>query len=201
MRRVGLGEDRKPASPPAPRKIDDFRPRSRRSDRAWSRTICRIRLSWEHDDMPHRLALFAVGLLIAYFPGHSVFGESPTGVSVETSAPSAVAASSGPQGAIIISDIARWNHPVKAVFGKYGVTVRKVIITNRHPVFEVEFPFDPQTEPNNELLNALFVDLLHANSHWAFSIMVPNDRMEFDVSQDRRTGKISIENRLVAPAE
>lgn len=90
--------------------------------------------------------------------------------------------------------MSHWEHPAKAVFERYGVTLRKVVIDGRHPTFEVGLPFDPQTEPNEKRLDALLVDLLRANGQWAYSLAAPDDGIEYEVSRAGSAGKISIEN-------
>ena len=59
--------------------------------------------------------------------------------------PSASSAASQP--AKVITDIAHWQHPAKAVFAKYKVTLKSVTVVGRHATFEVAFPSIPRPSP------------------------------------------------------
>jgi hypothetical protein len=101
----------------------------------------------------------------------------------------------------VTADFAHWQHPTKAVFTKYGVTLRKVTITDGLASFEVEFPFDPQTSPNAKKLSALCVELLTANGKRPYALIAPDDQVEFNVSWQREGQKIVIENRAYVAAK
>jgi hypothetical protein len=104
------------------------------------------------------------------------------------------AASQAPQ---VITDIAHWQHPTKAVFAKYKVALRSVAVQDRYATFQVAFPFDPQTEPNAATLRALCLDLLKANGSWSYALVSSDDHIEIDVSWDKQARKISIDNHPI----
>ena len=99
----------------------------------------------------------------------------------------------------VITDIEHWRHPTKAVFAKFGVTLRKVTIAGRYPTFDVQFSFDPQTSPNEKKLDELCAAVLRANGQWPYSLVARDDKIEFDVAWDKRARKITIDNHAVAP--
>lgn len=114
---------------------------------------------------------------------------------------SAPAAASAPASASapgrVISDVAAWQHPTKAVFAKYKVTLKSVTVQDKFATFRVEFPFDPQTEPNAARMQSLCLDLLKANGSWSYALVSEQDHLEIDVSWDKRAGRISIDNHPV----
>jgi len=137
--------------------------------------------------------LSAVALLaLLMFAGCSRAVEAPPAASVPL--PAAVAASAP---ATVITDIATWKHPTKAVFDKYKVTLKAVTVRDKYATFQVEFPFDPQTQPNAARLQALCLDLLKANGSWNYALVSAQDHLEIDVSWDKAARKISIDNHPV----
>lgn len=109
----------------------------------------------------------------------------------------ASAASATSQSAKVVTDIANWQHPAKAVFAKYNVTLKSVTVVDRHATFDVAFPFDPQTEPNAARLQALCLELLKANGSWGYALVSSDDHIEIDVSWNAQTRKITIDNHAV----
>ena len=99
----------------------------------------------------------------------------------------------------VITDLAHGQHPAKAVFSTYGVTLRKLVIFDRYPVFEVGFPFDPQTAPNEKTLLALCTALLKANAMRPYALVAADDGVEFDVAWDHGHRKVVIENHAPGP--
>ena len=99
--------------------------------------------------------------------------------------------------AVTTIDIAAWQHPTKAVLAKYKVVLKSVTLQDRFATFQVEFPFDPQTEPNAARLQALCLELLRANGSWNYALVSGPDHLEIDVSWDKRAGRISIDNHPV----
>lgn len=100
----------------------------------------------------------------------------------------AEAAASAP--ARLVSDIAHWQHPTKAVFAKYRLTLQLVTLQGAHATFRVAFPFDPQTQPNEATMAALYDDLLRANGGWGFTLESLQDGVAIDVSRDPRSHAI-----------
>ncbi len=116
------------------------------------------------------------------------------GAEVSSAAPVASQASAP---AVVVTDIAHWKHPTKAVFARYQVTLRSVTVQDRRATFQVAFPFDPQTGPNAARLQALCLDLLKANGGWAYALVSPDDHVEFDVEWDKRANQIAIDNHAI----
>jgi hypothetical protein len=135
-------------------------------------------------------ALLAV-LALLMSAGCSRAVEAPRAASAPTTAPAASAP------ARVITDIAAWQHPTKAVFAKYKVTLKSVTVQDKVATFQVDFPFDPQTQPNAARLQALCLDLLKANGSWNFALVSAQDHVEIDVSWDKAAKKISIDNHPV----
>ena len=106
-------------------------------------------------------------------------------------------ASAAPPSVHVITDIAHWQHPTKAVFAKYKVTLESVTVQDRIATFQVAFPFDPQTEPNAATLQALCLDLLKANGSWNYALVSPQDHIEIDVRWDKAARRIAIDNHPV----
>jgi hypothetical protein len=77
------------------------------------------------------------------------------------------------------------------------VTLKSVTVQDKFATFWVEFPFDPQTEPNAARMQALCLDLLKANGSWSYALVSEQDHLEIDVSWDKRAGRISIDNHPV----
>jgi hypothetical protein len=116
------------------------------------------------------------------------------------SAPAPAAASAPASASVpgrVISDVAAWQHPTKAVFAKYKVTLKSVTVQDKFATFRVEFPFDPQTEPNAARMQSLCLVLLKANGSWSHALVSEQDHLEIDVSWDKRAGRISIDNHPV----
>ena len=116
------------------------------------------------------------------------------GCSHAAEVPSATAA---PAPAVVVTDIAHWKHPTKAVFARYRVTLQSVTVQDRRATFRVAFPFDPQTGPNAARLQAFCLALLKANGSWAYALVSADDHLEIDVAWDQRAGRIDIDNHSV----
>ncbi len=101
------------------------------------------------------------------------------------------AAQSAPENkdVLVISDIASWHHPTKAVFAKYHVKLLKVELHHNrtYPVFFVEFPWDPQTGPNHKLLSRLQLDLLDANGKHNYALQDEQDKIRYELTWHRKT--------------
>lgn len=147
-----------------------------------------------------RAAPLALAALL-FAAGCSRAGEvAPAAASATTAAApkaAAPAASKVSAPAVVVTDIAHWKHPTKAVFAKYQVTVQSVTVQDRVATFQVAFPFDPQTGPNAARLQALCLDLLKANGGWAYSLVSPADHVQFDVEWDKRANQINIDNHEI----
>lgn len=96
----------------------------------------------------------------------------------------------------VITDIAGWSHPAKAVFEKYHLTLTKVeLLWNRKfPVFHVsDFGADPGAGPAASFFTSLEMDLLKANGGNAFKIVEDNAHDGFVVAYDRQQRRIARE--------
>ncbi len=91
----------------------------------------------------------------------------------------------------VITDIAGWHHPVKAVFEKYRLSLMQVTMAGAHATFRVAFPFDPQTQPNAATMDALYDELLRANGWHGYTLESLQDGMAIDVAWNPRTHTLS----------
>lgn len=110
-------------------------------------------------------------------------------------APRVAPAGSAP--AVVVTDIAHWPHPTKAVFARYQVTLRSVTVQDRRATFQAAFPFDPQTGPNAARLQALCLDVLKANGLRADALVSPDDHLEIDVAWDKPARRITIDDHAI----
>jgi hypothetical protein len=126
----------------------------------------------------------AAAIVLAMLGGWA-FAQEPAATSVATpaSAPTRV-----------ITDVTHWQHPAKAVFAKYGLTLMLVTLEGRHATFRVAFPFDPRTEPNAARVNALAMDLLQANGWNGYSLESLQDDVVIDVAWNRHTQTLSVDD-------
>ena len=115
------------------------------------------------------------------------------GAGTARAAPVAPAPASAP--VRVITDIAGWHHPVKAVFEKYRLSLMQVTLAGAHATFRVAFPFDPQTQPNAATMDALYKDLLRANGWHGYALESPQDAIEIDVAWNPGTRAIALAYR------
>jgi hypothetical protein len=92
----------------------------------------------------------------------------------------------------VIDDIAHWRHPVKDVFAQYKLPLQRVTLKGGHATFRVAFPFDPQAQPNEGTMSALYLDLLRANGGSAYTLESLQDGIAIDVSWKRRPRTIEL---------
>ncbi len=92
----------------------------------------------------------------------------------------------------VIDDIAHWQHPAKDVFAKYKLSLQRVTLQERHATFRVAFPFDPQTQPNEATMDALYLDLLRANGGWGYTLESLQDGLAIDVAWKQRPSTIAL---------
>ncbi len=90
-------------------------------------------------------------------------------------------------------DMSSWHHPTQSVFQAYGVKVLGVVLQDKQATFTVEFPFDPQTSPNEHLLHELCLELLEANGWWDYSLRSELDGVEINVSGNKRSRQVSLD--------
>ena len=101
-------------------------------------------------------------------------------------------AATSPAPTRVIDDIAHWQHPVKDVFARYKLPLQRVVLKGGHATFRVAFPFDPQAQPNEATMNALYLDLLRANGGADCTLESLQDGIAIDVSWKRRPRTIAL---------
>lgn len=75
----------------------------------------------------------------------------------------------------VITDIAKWRHPTKAIFNKYGFTVLKIELfeNNTYPVFHVK------TDLSQNIYNQqMLIELAEKNGFWSFKLIDGQDYVE-----------------------
>ncbi|HLJ87327.1 MAG TPA: hypothetical protein VKZ53_10930 [Candidatus Angelobacter sp.] len=108
----------------------------------------------------------------------------------------AAQSSAGDKDVLVTTDIASWHHPTKAVFAKYHVKLLKVELHHNrtYPVFFVEFPWDPQTGPNQHLLRRLQLELLDANGKHNYALQDEHDKIRYELIWHRETHTLEEES-------
>jgi hypothetical protein len=89
----------------------------------------------------------------------------------------------------IIEDVAKWKHPVKGVFQKYGVVVEKVELRNKgtYPLFYVRLQYDPHLAHNDGYFRRLYAAVLKANGYWDYELVSQLDDVRIRITYDRKT--------------
>ncbi len=96
----------------------------------------------------------------------------------------------------VITDLASWSHPTKAVFEAHHLVLTKVELmwNKKFPVFHVRsFGADPNAGPAHPFFASLEMDLVHANGGNAFKMVEDEGHDGFVVSYDRKKREISEE--------
>jgi hypothetical protein len=90
----------------------------------------------------------------------------------------------------VITDIAKWNHPTKAVFKKYGYNVTKIEFThnNTYPIFYVNGDVD-YVFSNEPFLE----ELAKNNGYWDFTIKIGIQSLEVTCNKKQK----KIENKMI----
>ncbi len=92
----------------------------------------------------------------------------------------------------VISDIQHWQHPVKAVFQKYKVTLSKVELQDQtYPVFYVKFPYDPMFGHNDNYFHPLYYDTLKANGFWNYAFVDQEGGHRINITWDKKSKTLS----------
>jgi hypothetical protein len=104
---------------------------------------------------------------------------------------------------VVITDVVSWEHPVKKVFARYSVVLKKVELlrNKKYPVFYVDLPWDPQTSPNASQLNRLATELFLANGKNDYAIQSDGDgiRIEYKFDKPKKTLHEDIVSLAEAP--
>jgi len=89
----------------------------------------------------------------------------------------------------IVEDVAKWKHPVKGVFQKYGVVVEKVELRNKgtYPLFYVRLPYDPHLAHNDKYFHRLYASVLKANGYWDYELVSQVDDVRIRITYDRKS--------------
>ncbi|MFZ2087892.1 MAG: hypothetical protein WAU47_04900 [Desulfobaccales bacterium] len=92
----------------------------------------------------------------------------------------------------VINDINTWSHPVKKVFQKHEVVIKKVELHNQtYPVFYVELPYDPKFRHNDRFFRPLYYEILKANGFWDYSLVDPLSEVRINIKWNKKTKALS----------
>jgi hypothetical protein len=93
----------------------------------------------------------------------------------------------------VITDVSSWRHPVKDVFRKHKVLLRKVELlrNKKYPVFYVDLPYDPQTSASRSFYHQLYLELLEANGPWDYALQSDHDHIRIEIRWDKENEVIS----------
>jgi hypothetical protein len=92
----------------------------------------------------------------------------------------------------VITDINAWNHPVKKVFQKHEVVLKKVELHNRtYPVFFVELPYDPKFRHNDRFFQPLYYETLKANGFWDYALVDRSSEVKINIRWNKKTKTMS----------
>jgi len=91
----------------------------------------------------------------------------------------------------VITDIAKWDHPTKAVFKKYGYNLTKIEFTqnNTYPIFYVNIDDYDHVFHNDSFLE----ELAKNNGYWDFAIEIGNKTLEVICNKKLK----KIENKII----
>ncbi|MBE7213176.1 MAG: hypothetical protein INR65_19355 [Gluconacetobacter diazotrophicus] len=96
----------------------------------------------------------------------------------------------------VITDIAAWSHPTKAVFARHHLELGKVELMwdRTFPVFHVAtLGADPATGPGGRSLTALELELLRANGFHAYKLVEDDHHDGVVIAYDQRTRTVDRE--------
>ena len=92
----------------------------------------------------------------------------------------------------VITDIAHWQHPVKAVLQKHKVQLYKVELHNQtYPIFYVKFPYDPIFGHNDNYFHPLYYETLAANGFWNYAFVDREYGYRINITWDGKTKTLS----------
>lgn len=98
----------------------------------------------------------------------------------------------------VITDIAKWNHPTKEVFKKYGFRVTKIEFThnNTYPIFYVK------DNPYCDMGDDIFLEeLANKNGYWDFKIITIKKfyTKSYEVTCDKKKKMVSWKKMIIGP--
>ncbi len=92
----------------------------------------------------------------------------------------------------VITDINAWNHPVKKVFQKHEVVLKKVELHNQtYPVFYVELPYDPKFRHNDKFFQPLYYETLKANGFWDYAFVDQSSEVRINIKWNKKSKTLS----------
>ncbi len=94
---------------------------------------------------------------------------------------------------ILVEKYENWNHPVLAVFNKYGISLYKVSYSKDGtcPTFYAKFKYSPDPRaPDADNFHKVYFDTLKANSFFPYSIVDEEDDMRINVGWENKNKKI-----------
>jgi hypothetical protein len=99
----------------------------------------------------------------------------------------------------IITDIASWKDPAKTVLQANNVKLKKVEIrhtadqaAHKYFVFDVSFPYDPQSSETQKYFNKLYVAVLRATNNSNYALVDEDDRLRIEVGWDKSKKTMSL---------
>ena len=89
----------------------------------------------------------------------------------------------------IVDNIEKWRHPVKKVFERHKVSIKKLELYNnkKYPVFFVDFIYDPMSNSTKDYFNKLYYETLQANGFWDYCFYAITDNIKIKVHWDKQT--------------
>ena len=92
----------------------------------------------------------------------------------------------------VITDIKNWHNPVKSVFQKYKVELKRVELHNKtHAVFYVKFPYDPMLGNNDNYFNPLYYATLKANGFLNYAFVDLDSSERITITWNKKNGTLS----------
>ena len=94
---------------------------------------------------------------------------------------------------ILIEKYENWNHPVLAVFKKYGISLYKVSysIDGTCPTFYAKFKYSPDPRaPDADSFHKVYFDTLKANAFFPYALVDEEDDMRINVGWEDKAKKI-----------
>jgi len=94
-----------------------------------------------------------------------------------------------------ISDISKWQHPVRQVLLKNKVILSKVELRNnkQFPVFFVTLPLAKGNTSTTDYFNHIFLEILKANGYWSYELYESGEDFIILVSWDKDKKQIKVD--------
>ena len=100
----------------------------------------------------------------------------------------------------VITDLASWMHPVKAVLQRNNVKLLKVeISTNKkhaeqkYFVFYVSLPYDPQSSQTTSYFNKLYAGILQGTGQSDYALQDEGDHVRIEITWNKALRRIAVD--------